>query len=129
MTIRYGVLESYAENHHVMMQYLGNFQSVTAAYWHFSPDHVSRLRLLDLYKVMVYDWTTCQRMMFIEQLQRLLDDQRITPVIMQALTACGYVEYEVITAKGYELIAQYVKPSIKLYLPYIKHNNKMNLKG
>ena len=128
MPLRYTVLETYAENSHVHIQYLGNFQSASAAYWHFPPDFSSRLRLIDFERSHVHDWFYCQRLMCYEQLLRIQKEQRTDPNIMQCLVALGYVEYEVITVKGHELIAEFTRPVIRLELGHIKNENKLHLK-
>jgi hypothetical protein len=129
MPLRYLAIEAYVDSDRVQMQLLNAHQSVSAAYWHYPPNF-TRLFLIDLRRGSTHSWRECERMMFVEQLQRVQEGKRLEMPIVHALSAAGYIGANGdISDKGRDFLAEYARENLSLVLPYMHSTSTLNLKG
>lgn len=128
MPLHYLAIEAYVDSDRVQMQLLNAHQSVSAAYWHYPPNFV-RLFLIDLRKGTTHSWRECERMMFVEQLQRIQEGKRIELPIANALHAAGYMNaVGDVSDKGRDFLAEYARENLTLILPYLPQSNNVGFK-
>lgn len=128
MPLRFLAIEAYVDSDRVQMQLLNAHQSVSAAYWHY-PANFVRLFLIDLRKGTTHSWRDCERMMFVEQLQRVQEGKRLEMPIVNALHAAGYINGGGdVSDKGRDFLAQYARENISLVLPYLPSQSTTGFK-